>query len=278
MNRATVTEIKNTVTYKAESVEERPARISDVIKGTDVLRTGERSLAEIEFEDHTIARLGSKTTFSLSGAAREYRVGNGLTLICVPKGGGGGRIVTSAISAAIEGTTVIAQEIEIPPLQPGDKPRRAGKMIFLEGNGRILTPDGKQSRAIQGGEMIIQASGDPELHAPQQVDIAALLQGASILHSFSRALPNMSAVNKIISRQQSALARGELRSSRATSTSPANSATGQSDPPFRDSSAQNAVPAVCRDVGSGFFLCTMPMPGFTCAPTEGGGFVCFKPH
>src|SRR5213593_2092367 len=103
LSSATVTEMKNDVRHN-----ERGAKVTDLVTGADVLRTGERSLAEIEFNDKTLTRLGSKSVFSFEPSNRELRLDRGLALICVPKGAGGGRIVTAAITAAIEGTTVLA--------------------------------------------------------------------------------------------------------------------------------------------------------------------------
>ena len=89
LSSATVTEMKNDVRFKATTTEERSAKLQDTIAGADVLRTGERSLAEIEFNDKTLTRLGSKSVFSFEPANREFRVDKGLALICLPKGTGG---------------------------------------------------------------------------------------------------------------------------------------------------------------------------------------------
>jgi hypothetical protein len=145
LSSAKVTEVNNTVGYQAEGTTERGATTNDVIKGADVLRTGERSLAEIQFDDRTITRLGSKSVFSFDSASRSFYVKQGLALICMPKGSGGGRIVTSAITAAIEGTTVIAL---------GD-----GRILFLEGSGIVSTADGKQSKPIHSGQIAFLKNG-----------------------------------------------------------------------------------------------------------------------
>lgn len=145
LTSATVTETKNDVRYQAATAGERSAKLQDTMTGADVLRTGERSLAEIEFNDKTITRLGSKSVFSFEANNREFRVDKGLALICMPKGAGGGRIVTAAITAAIEGTTVLALG--------------SGKIIFLEGTGTVTTNDGKQKKQIAGGQIAFIEDG-----------------------------------------------------------------------------------------------------------------------
>lgn len=214
LRSATVTEMKNDVRYQSLATGERAAQPQDTLSGADVLRTGERSLAEIEFNDKTITRLGSKTVFTFAGDTREFRVGQGLTLICVPKGTGGGRIVTAAITAAIEGTTVLAEQFSVAGKKQGDPSRPAGKFIFLEGNGVVSTPDGKQQKKIQAGQMILHALGDPTLADPQDIDLATLVAESGILNNFQRPLPTADAIQDAIDHQDVDLRRGVLERSR----------------------------------------------------------------
>jgi hypothetical protein len=253
LKSATVTEAKNTVTFRPDKGEERPAKVTDVVKPADVLRTGERSLAEIQFEDKTITRLGSKTVFTFDGTGRDFRVGQGVTLICMPKGSGGGRIAASAITAAIEGTTVLAVEFS--------KPRKGSKLIFLEGKGRILSPDGKQSKPIKGGEMAFQFDGDTKLKDPVPVDIDVLLKGAAIVDGFASKLPTWPQIQAIIERQ-----RIEIAKNVGTPQPP-------SEAPFNELPVVINSDPQCIDVGEGFFLCRVP-EGKNCEPVGDGSYVC----
>lgn len=214
LTSATVTEMKNDVRYKPGSAEERTAKLADVIKGSDALRTGERSLAEIEFNDQTLTRLGSMSVFTFDGDKREFRLSRGLTLICAPKGTGGGKIVTAAITAAIEGTTVLAEQFMVAGKKQGDPTRPAGKFIFLEGKGIVSTPDGKQQKKIRGGQMIAHALGDPKLADPQDIDLGTLVAGSGIINGFARLLPTWDAIQDEIERQRIDLRRGVLEETR----------------------------------------------------------------
>lgn len=213
LTSATVTEMKNEVRYKPGSAEERTAKLADLIKGADVLRTGERSLAEIEFNDQTLTRLGSTSVFMFDGDTREFRLSRGLTLICAPKGTGGGKIVTAAITAAIEGTTVLAEQFMVAGKKQGDPDPPAAKFIFLEGRGVISTPDGKQQKKIRGGQMIIHVLGDPKLADPQDIDLATLVAESGIINGFARQLPTWDAIQAEIERQRVELRRGVLEES-----------------------------------------------------------------
>jgi hypothetical protein len=213
LSSATVTEMKNDVRLRAATTEEHSAKLRDTIAGADVLRTGERSLAEVEFNDKTLTRLGSKSVFSFEPANREFRVDKGLALICMPKGAGGGRVVTAAITAAIEGTTVLALG--------------SGKIIFLEGTGIVISHDGKQSKPITGGQIAVIEDGLLKVY---DVYVTPLLQSRFIKSRPAR-LPTWDAVQQMAQQQEDDLKHGRKAPAKAGT---AAGAPGVNDPPWRD--------------------------------------------
>ena len=138
LTSATLVEVRNTVSCQAQGAAEQPAKPGDQVRQTDVVRTGDRSLAELEFNDKTIARIGSKSVFSFHPVNREFEVSQGYAVVCVPKGAGGGRVISPSITAAIQGTTVLVFN---------------NSVLFLEGTGIISTRDGTQSLPIHGGQI-----------------------------------------------------------------------------------------------------------------------------
>jgi hypothetical protein len=278
---AMVTETKNEVLYKPAGGAERAAKVNDVVQGADVLRTGERSLAEIEFSDKTITRLGSKSVFTFSAGTREFHPGNGTTLIYVPKGLGGGRIVTTAITAAIEGTTVIVEETERPPAPGQTAPRLLCKMIFLEGTGNVTLTHQRavcpvSNRRIGAGQMIAQFADEPCLAPIQDIDLDLLVKRSAIVTGFSAPLPSMSLIGAQVTVQNNEKTAGTLVSPVPTvgvySLNPSTGTQGISDPPMNvPSSAQGSL----IPVGNGFFYSTRPLPGSE--PIEGGGGYVWRP-
>jgi hypothetical protein len=275
---AQVTEAINVVIHQPQTGAERPARVNDQIKDDEVLRTGERSMAEVEFKDKTVTRLGSKSVFSFDGQPRKYKVKKGIAVICVPKGTGDekgknkGEINSSSLSAAIEGTTVVVQELELPPAKAGGEPRHASRMIFLEGNGTVTTPDGTKSRKVKAGQMMVKFEDDPDLRAPVDVDLAALLKGSALVTGFSRDLPSTDLIMEVIQQQQTEILQGALSPAGAGSDLAAQSTPYQSGP---IGTALLESGANCTDVGNGFFLCYRPCPECSvCEPLPNGGFVC----
>ena len=288
LTSARVTEINNDVRYQAATATERAARLADVVQAADVLRTGERSLAELEFNDKTIARIGSLSMFSFQRETRDFHAGKGTTLVCVPKGGGGGRIVSSAITAAIQGTTVVVQELEVSDPHGHGPARTLSKVIFLEGNGRLFltrdlatAPTRAPSVAISAGQMLAQFADDRRLGTVQTINLDLLVQGARILSGFKNKLPSQNLIQNAINEQRVELQHGDLQRTAAARPSPQvlgppvpnggqAGGVGVTDPPPNPTTATQAV-----QVGGGFWLSTAPVPGMISVPLEGGGYVNF---
>ncbi|MCX6906733.1 MAG: FecR family protein [Verrucomicrobia bacterium] len=143
LGQATVTETNNDVRYQAANSTERPAKRKDVVRGADVLRTGQKSQAEIEFEDSTITRLGSNSHFTFDPEKREFDLREGVLLFDMRKGIGGGNIRTGGVTASIEGTAGMAIR------------RGPPQVICLAGLIRILDAQGKQLGLLQPGDTFV---------------------------------------------------------------------------------------------------------------------------
>ena len=143
LGNATVTQVNNDVRYKPGAGNERAAKPKDVVKGSDTVRTGQKSQAELEFEDRTITRLGSNSTFTFDPDKREFQLKKGLLLFDMPKGAGGGKIITPAGTAAIEGTAGIVSY------------RSAPKIICLAGVINVLNPNGQLLAKVMPGQLFI---------------------------------------------------------------------------------------------------------------------------
>jgi hypothetical protein len=153
LGQATVTEVNNDVRYQPTGNAERKAKRQDVVRGADVVRTGPKSQAELEFEDRTITRIGSNSIFTFDPEKRQFELKKGLLLFDMPKNAGGGRIVTPAGTAAIEGTAGIVSY------------RSPLKVICLAGQINLLNPQGGIMAQLLPGQMFIQGI------TPKPVDI-----------------------------------------------------------------------------------------------------------
>ena len=112
LESATLDEIKNQVEYQSADGTERAAKVEDVVSGRDVVKTGGSSMAELEFPDGTLTRLGSHSAFTFAAESREVQTHSGLSVFFIPKGMGGLHVVSHAVVGAVEGCTVVVEEIE----------------------------------------------------------------------------------------------------------------------------------------------------------------------
>jgi hypothetical protein len=72
-------------------------------------KRGSDSRAELAFTDQTLTRLGANTVFSFADGAREFDLGSGALLMCVPKEKGEVRINTAAATAVVTGGIAMSE-------------------------------------------------------------------------------------------------------------------------------------------------------------------------
>jgi len=147
LQEARVTQVVNDVKLLLEQAAPRPASISDLIRHGTAVRTGTQSRSELTFSDLTITRLGANTIFSFKEGTRELNLIDGAILFQVPKGSGGATIRTVGVTAAITGTTGIAEFHPATSTHP-----QLSKWLCLEGTFHLYLPNG-QSLELGPGKM-----------------------------------------------------------------------------------------------------------------------------
>jgi hypothetical protein len=155
--------------------EPRPATLTDTIRGDTAVRTGAESRAELTFGDLTIARLGANTIFSFNQGSRTVDLGNGAILLRVPKGSGGAKVQTAAVTAAITGTTVIVEY----------HPKSYAKYLVLEGSMRIYLKGILGESVLMGpGQMMILNPNAKRLSEPVDFDLDRLWKTSLFIQGF----------------------------------------------------------------------------------------------
>src|SRR5690242_14799935 len=127
LTEARVTKIINVVDVVDPAKGAHPAKFSDVIKDQLGLRTGSQSRSELMFNDNTLTRIGPETYFSFASGTRDLTLQRGTLLLQVPKGIGGAKIHTAAVTASITGTTIMMEYV----------PSKSIKVLVLEGSLRL---------------------------------------------------------------------------------------------------------------------------------------------
>jgi hypothetical protein len=104
LKEAKVTQIVREVKYLAPNSSSRTAKIGDLVTGQTSLATGNKSRAELTFEDNTLLRLGANTTFNIRAGSREIALKRGSVLLQTAPGSSGVNIRSGSVTAAITGS------------------------------------------------------------------------------------------------------------------------------------------------------------------------------
>jgi FecR protein len=202
LTSAEVTKIINRVSLIEPAKGARPAALRDVIKDDLGLQTGARSRSELLFQDNTLTRVGAETYFSFKTGTRDLTLEKGSMLLQVPKGLGGAKIHTAAVTAAITGTTIMMEY----------SPRQYLKVLVLEGSLR-LSRNGSfgDSVVLHPGKMVIMRPDAKKIPDPVDVDLAEIVRTSTLVNfPGSNILPSMPLIQAAINDQAKDLTRGTL--------------------------------------------------------------------
>ena len=185
LKEAQVTQVVKDVKLLPTGAAARPAAVNDDVRDGIAVRTGMDSRSELKFTDQTLARLGANTLFSFSEGTRNLNLQDGAMLLRVPKGAGGAKINSSAVTAAITGTTVM---LETHALTKKNK-NSYYKFIVLEGTARLYLPGRLgESTLVKAGQMIIMRLDSKTIPEPVDVDIGKITQSSLLVTGFSTPL------------------------------------------------------------------------------------------
>ena len=190
LRQARVSEIIRDVKLLANHAAARPAAVSDSVTADTAVRTGTESRAELIFNDDTLARVGANTVFTFDGGTRSMDLGSGAVLLQVPKGAGGAKISTPAVTAAVTGTTIMFEYNAHAP----------AKLMSLEGVGKMCSvkhPD--ECVIVNAGEISIFTGG--HFTKPVKFDVRKVMRSAKLIRGMKHKLPSLALINQVIREQ-----------------------------------------------------------------------------
>jgi len=202
LTSAEVTKIINRVSVIDPAKGGHPATVRDVIKDDLGIQTGAKSRSELLFQDNTLTRIGAETFFSFKTGTRDMTLEKGSMLLQVPKGLGGAKIHTAAVTAAITGTTIMMEY----------SPGQYLKVLVLEGSLR-LSRNGSfgDSVVLHPRKMVIMRPDAKKIPDPIDVDLAEIVTTSTLVNfPGSNILPSMSLIQAAISDQAKEVAKGTL--------------------------------------------------------------------
>jgi FecR protein len=201
LTSAEVTKIINRVSVIEPARGDRPAVLRDVIKDDLGLKTGGKSRSELLFQDNTLTRIGAETFFSFKTGTRDLTLEKGSMLLQVPKGLGGAKIHTAAVTAAITGTTIMMEY----------RPKQYLKVLVLEGSLRLSRNGSFDSVVLRPGKMVIMRPDAKNIPEPIDVDLAEVVRTSTLVNfPGSKILPSMPLIQAAINGQARELKKGTL--------------------------------------------------------------------
>ena len=175
LQEAHVTEVVKDVKLGSPQAAPRRVAVGESLRDGDAINTGVTGRSELTFADQTIARLGAKTSISISDATRTMGLGEGAVLFQIPKGADRLKIKTGAIAVASTGATGIIERHD----------RFYVKVLVLEGTVRCyLTNRLGESLLLQPGQILITKPEVTALPEPADFNIAREMKTCLLVRDF----------------------------------------------------------------------------------------------
>ncbi|MBW4448491.1 MAG: FecR domain-containing protein, partial [Spirirestis rafaelensis WJT71-NPBG6] len=147
LTRAEIQQIRNLVQLKPKNRQPRPARSSDAMFPGDGVSTGRASLAELRFNDRSLARVGEQAVFQFLPRTRNFKLSNGTVLLLIPPKQGRTRVQTPNAAAAIRGSALFVRY---------DEQTDTTVVGALTNSGiEVSNKDASQSRVLEAGQMLV---------------------------------------------------------------------------------------------------------------------------
>ncbi|MGI8500019.1 MAG: FecR domain-containing protein, partial [Hassallia sp.] len=147
LTRAEIEKIRNLVQLMPKNRQQRMARPSDAMFPGDGVSTGRASLAELRFNDRSLARVGEQAVFQFLPRTRNFKLSRGTVLLLIPPKQGQTRIKTPNAAAAIRGSALFVRY---------DEQTDTTLVGALTTSGiEVSNKDASQSRVLEAGQMLV---------------------------------------------------------------------------------------------------------------------------
>ena len=211
LTSAQARQVEKVVQLKKAGAEEYASMgMGETMQGQDLMRTGsEGSMVELQFDNGSVARLGSETAFTFGTNRSGLELDKGIALFSAKEGCKVG-CETCGLTI-VQRSTGIVEQFRVKGTD-GKGSRCVTKYILLEGSATVSKRGGGLTRKLRGGQMILQFA-DAELAQVQEVDIRRLVRESRIINGFKNPLPSLARIQEVVDRQQREIGRGTLEAS-----------------------------------------------------------------
>ncbi len=151
LTRAVVKKLHNWVQLLPQNRPKRRARTRDTMIPGDGLATGKSSLADLRFNDGSLARIGERAVFRFAPRTRTFRLLNGTVLLLIPPGQGQTKIRTRSAGATIRGSALFVRY---------DEQTDTTVVGSLTDSGiEVFNKDESRSQVLKAGQLIVVVKG-----------------------------------------------------------------------------------------------------------------------
>lgn len=155
LTEALVETTRNDVLVQLKKQNFRPAKAKkDKLLPNDALQTGAVSLAELRFNDRSLARIGEKALFEFQPGTRDIRLERGTVLLLIQPKQGRTRVRTPNAAAGIRGSALFVRFI--PNADPKDD---LGPITIVgaltNSDIEVSNQDGSQKYVLRAGQMAV---------------------------------------------------------------------------------------------------------------------------
>ncbi|BAZ60295.1 hypothetical protein NIES4105_59830 [Calothrix sp. NIES-4105] len=151
LTKAVIQDLRNLVQLMPQRQPKRKAQRSDAMTPGDGLSTGRLSLADLRFNDNSLARVGEQAVFKFLPRTRNFTLNNGTVLLLIPPGRGRTNIRTPSAAAAIRGSALFVRY---------DKATDTTVVGALTNSGiEVFNKDASSSQVLQAGQMMVVVKG-----------------------------------------------------------------------------------------------------------------------
>ncbi|MEH1941181.1 MAG: FecR family protein, partial [Nostoc sp.] len=182
LTRAEIQDLRNMVQLiPKDKLKKRPARKSDAMIPGDGLSTGRASLADLRFNDGSLARVGEQALFQFLPKTRSFRLSNGTALLLIPPGRGQTRIQTPSAAAAIRGSALFVRY---------DQQTDTTIVGALTNSGiEVSNKEASQTQLLQAGQMMVIVKG--KFQGLYDFDLRNFYQTSDLVRGFDLTKQNI---------------------------------------------------------------------------------------
>lgn len=178
LTQARIANLRNQVNLLTADRRARPARLQDLITPGNGVSTGASSLAELRFNDGSLARVGAQAVFWFVPNTRDLQLSNGTALMLIPPGQGRTRVRTPNVVAGIEGSALVVRF----------NPETQTTSVFSLTDSGIqvcLTASG-ECQVLEGGQVAAVDANGLQVY---QLDLATFYATSSLVEGLNLDVP-----------------------------------------------------------------------------------------